>query len=127
MQAAAHRMSAVIEKMIAQRNPAFMVSFYSLTVIVASDYTLRVRGVAQLAAHRVWDAGAGGSSPPTPTALYICQRFSHPGMIKSALTVCFATHPDWLLKSHFFGGISLNMIKVDYNQYKQFSNDYSKN
>ncbi len=25
------------------------------------------RGVAQLAAHRVWDAGAGGSSPPTPT------------------------------------------------------------
>jgi hypothetical protein len=25
------------------------------------------RGVAQLAAHRVWDAGVGGSSPPTPT------------------------------------------------------------
>ena len=41
----------------------------SLTVIVASDYTLRVRGVAQLAAHRVWDAGVGGSSPPTPTTL----------------------------------------------------------
>jgi hypothetical protein len=25
------------------------------------------RGVAQLVAHRVWDAGVGGSSPPTPT------------------------------------------------------------
>jgi hypothetical protein len=25
------------------------------------------RGVAQLAAHCVWDAGVGGSSPPTPT------------------------------------------------------------
>src|SRR3990172_273635 len=23
-----------------------------------------------MAAHRVWDAGVGGSSPPTPTALY---------------------------------------------------------
>ena len=27
------------------------------------------RGVAQLEAHRVWDAGVGGSSPPTPTIL----------------------------------------------------------
>ena len=26
------------------------------------------RGVAQLVAHRVWDAGVGGSSPPTPTS-----------------------------------------------------------
>ena len=40
---------------------------YSLTFRTATDYTLEVRGVAQLAAHRVWDAGAGGSSPPTPT------------------------------------------------------------
>ena len=38
-----------------------------LTGEAHSDYTLTCRGVAQLAAHRVWDAGAGGSSPPTPT------------------------------------------------------------
>ena len=30
---------------------------------------LNLRGVAQLAAHCVWDAGVGGSSPPTPTVL----------------------------------------------------------
>jgi hypothetical protein len=29
------------------------------------------RGVAQLVAHRVWDAGVGGSSPPTPTGKFI--------------------------------------------------------
>ncbi len=28
----------------------------------------RLRGVAQLVAHRVWDAGVRGSSPRTPTA-----------------------------------------------------------
>lgn len=44
-----------------------MADKFSLTFRDASDYTLEVRGVAQLAAHRVWDAGAGGSSPPTPT------------------------------------------------------------
>ena len=38
-----------------------------LTGEAHSDYTLTCRGVAQLAAHRVWDAGVGGSSPPTPT------------------------------------------------------------
>ncbi len=27
------------------------------------------RGVAQMEARRVWDAEAGGSSPPTPTRL----------------------------------------------------------
>ena len=39
----------------------------SLTVEGLSDYTLSCRGVAQLVAHCVWDAGVGGSSPPTPT------------------------------------------------------------
>ena len=34
----------------------------------------RCRGVAQLAAHRVWDAGVGGSSPPTPTLGFIAFR-----------------------------------------------------
>ncbi len=40
------------------------------------------RGVAQLEAHRVWDAGVGGSSPPTPTnlsgfaRLFICDTTS---------------------------------------------------
>ncbi len=38
-----------------------------LTFFASSHYTLCARGVAQLAAHRVWDAGVGGSSPPTPT------------------------------------------------------------
>src|SRR3972149_5078791 len=33
------------------------------------NYTRPHRGVAQLVAHRVWDAGVGGSSPPTPTAI----------------------------------------------------------
>ncbi len=28
------------------------------------------RGVAQWVAHRVWDAGVGGSNPPTPTDTY---------------------------------------------------------
>ena len=41
-----------------------------LTVLHTSHYTLSRRGVAQLAAHRVWDAGAGGSSPPTPTVFF---------------------------------------------------------
>jgi hypothetical protein len=41
-----------------------------LTGTVQSDYTLTCRGVAQLAAHRVWDAGVGGSSPPTPTVSF---------------------------------------------------------
>ncbi|EKD89365.1 MAG: hypothetical protein ACD_34C00096G0006, partial [uncultured bacterium] len=41
-----------------------------MTFRAATDYTLEVRGVAQLAAHRVWDAGVGGSSPPTPTIYY---------------------------------------------------------
>jgi hypothetical protein len=38
-----------------------------LAIFQPSHYTRLARGVAQLAAHRVWDAGAGGSSPPTPT------------------------------------------------------------
>jgi hypothetical protein len=38
-----------------------------LTVGHSTHYTRHVRGVAQLAAHRVWDAGAVGSSPTTPT------------------------------------------------------------
>jgi hypothetical protein len=29
------------------------------------------RGVAQLVAHRVWDAGVGGSSPLTPTGTQV--------------------------------------------------------
>lgn len=33
----------------------------------ARGYTESLRGVAQLVAHRVWDAGARGSSPRTPT------------------------------------------------------------
>ncbi len=40
---------------------------YVLTVEHTSNYTRACRGVAQLVAHRVWDAGVGGSSPPTPT------------------------------------------------------------
>ena len=32
-------------------------------------YTHFSRGVAQMEARRVWDAEAGGSSPPTPTGL----------------------------------------------------------
>ncbi len=38
-----------------------------LAIFQPSHYTRLARGVAQLAAHRVWDAGVGGSSPPTPT------------------------------------------------------------
>ena len=39
-----------------------------LDVFVAPSYTVaRWRGVAQLVAHRVWDAGVRGSSPRTPT------------------------------------------------------------
>jgi hypothetical protein len=51
-----------------------IMNWISLTFQPSSDYTLEVRGVAQLAAHRVWDAGAGGSSPPTPTWLLINHR-----------------------------------------------------
>ena len=40
-----------------------IIDFYSVFAL----YSRRYRGVAQLAAHRVWDAGVGGSSPPTPT------------------------------------------------------------
>jgi hypothetical protein len=43
-----------------------------LTGVKQSDYTLSSRGVAQLVAHRVWDAGVGGSSPPTPTSSKVC-------------------------------------------------------
>ena len=39
-----------------------------LTVVHPTHYTRPVRGVAQLAAHRVWDAGVVGSSPTTPTS-----------------------------------------------------------
>ena len=45
-----------------------------LTGEAHSDYTLSCRGVAQLVAHRVWDAGAGGSSPPTPTLFGILHK-----------------------------------------------------
>jgi hypothetical protein len=45
--------------MIAMRDP--------LDVQPTSDYTLMIRGVAQLAERCVWDAEVGGSSPPTPT------------------------------------------------------------
>ncbi len=38
-----------------------------LTVVHPPHYTRPVRGVAQLAAHCVWDAGVVGSSPTTPT------------------------------------------------------------
>ena len=31
----------------------------------------RCRGVAQMEARRVWDAEVGGSSPPTPTAIFV--------------------------------------------------------
>ena len=48
-----------------------------LTGEAHSDYTLTCRGVAQLAAHRVWDAGAGGSSPPTPTFLIMSLRSAY--------------------------------------------------
>ena len=55
----------------------FCVIVDSLTGVDSSDYTLCVRGVAQLAAHRVWDAGAGGSSPPTPTNHLILLAFAN--------------------------------------------------
>ena len=38
-----------------------------LTAAEAAGILALHRGVAQLEAHRVWDAGVGGSSPPTPT------------------------------------------------------------
>ena len=41
-----------------------------LTFINSSRLYSNRRGVAQLAAHRVWDAGVGGSSPPTPTIFF---------------------------------------------------------
>ena len=38
-----------------------------LAIFQSWHYTRLSRGVAQLAARRVWDAEVGGSSPPTPT------------------------------------------------------------
>ena len=40
---------------------------HSLTQLPLGGILRLFRGVAQLEAHCVWDAGVGGSSPPTPT------------------------------------------------------------
>ena len=37
------------------------------SILVAPTIHIDNRGLAQLVARRVWDAEAGGSSPPTPT------------------------------------------------------------
>ncbi len=52
-----------------------------MTVVLQTDYTRACRGVAQLVAHRVWDAGVGGSSPPTPTYHF---RYQNNMSIKSS-------------------------------------------
>jgi hypothetical protein len=60
-------------EMIEERKIIFLVDqsaspdYLLLTAIRYPHYTHDTRGVAQLVAHRVWDAGVSGSSPLTPT------------------------------------------------------------
>ena len=41
-------------------------------IVVADEIEFVRRGVAQLVAHVLWEHGAGGSSPFTPTMICFC-------------------------------------------------------